>query len=40
MPIWVNHAIFWHIYPLGFVGAEPSAHPKTPVSHRLTHVQD
>lgn len=21
MPSWVNHAVFWHVYPLGFVGA-------------------
>jgi cyclomaltodextrinase / maltogenic alpha-amylase / neopullulanase len=22
---WVQHAIWWHVYPLGFVGAEPEA---------------
>ena len=22
-PDWVEHAIWWHVYPLGFVGAEP-----------------
>ena len=22
MPPWVEHAIFWHVYPLGFVGAD------------------
>ena len=21
MPSWVDHAVFWHVYPLGFVGA-------------------
>ncbi len=25
MPDWVQHAVWWHVYPLGFVGAEPSA---------------
>ncbi len=24
-PGWVQHAIWWHVYPLGFVGAEPKA---------------
>ena len=40
MPAWINHAIFWHIYPLGFVGAEPAILPDAPVAHRLAHVQD
>ena len=22
MPDWVQHAVWWHVYPLGFVGAE------------------
>ncbi|MCU1431039.1 MAG: Alpha amylase [Actinotalea sp.] len=36
MPQWVEHAMFWHVYPLGFVGAEPEALPagSEPV-HRL-----
>ena len=34
-PEWVQHAIWWQVYPLGFVGAEKSAteHPAAP--HRL-----
>lgn len=35
MSRWTEHAVFWHVYPLGFVGAEPSANTETPVSHRL-----
>ncbi|WP_182112500.1 MULTISPECIES: alpha-amylase family glycosyl hydrolase [unclassified Actinotalea] len=26
-PAWVDHALWWHVYPLGFVGAEPTALP-------------
>ena len=25
MPSWVEHAVFWHVYPLGFLGAERTA---------------
>lgn len=34
-PAWVEHAIFWQVYPLGFVGAD--IRPKNPVEtvHRL-----
>ncbi|MGY2067893.1 alpha-amylase family glycosyl hydrolase [Blastococcus sp. SYSU DS0619] len=32
---WVHDAIWWHVYPLGFVGAEPAADPGRPVRHRL-----
>jgi cyclomaltodextrinase len=32
-PSWVRHAIWWHVYPLGFTGAEPDARPA--VVHRL-----
>ncbi|MFC5263746.1 alpha-amylase family protein [Kribbella qitaiheensis] len=36
MTAWVEHAIWWHVYPLGFVGAEKTAVPPgTPVAHRL-----
>jgi cyclomaltodextrinase len=35
---WLQHAIFWHLYPLGFTGAEPSAVDK-PVRHRLQHIE-
>jgi glycosidase len=33
---WAEHAIFWHVYPLGFTGAEKSEPPtEEPVWHRL-----
>lgn len=35
MPDWVDHAIWWHVYPLGFVGAFPADPPPTPGQHRL-----
>src|SRR4051794_26068349 len=35
---WIDHAIFWHIYPLGFVGAERCAIPDGEVHHRLDHI--
>jgi cyclomaltodextrinase / maltogenic alpha-amylase / neopullulanase len=31
MPGWVQHAIWWHVYPLGFLGAEPQAVDGPPV---------
>jgi cyclomaltodextrinase len=31
---WVRHAVWWHVYPLGFVGAEPAAGGDA-VAHRL-----
>lgn len=35
-PTWVQHAIWWQVYPLGFTGAEPEARPaQQPVVHRL-----
>jgi cyclomaltodextrinase len=36
---WVAHAIWWHVYPLGFTGAEPRRDPAAPVAHRLGHLQ-
>ena len=27
MDRWIDHAVWWHVYPLGFVGAEPRALP-------------
>ena len=36
MPAWTDHAIWWHVFPLGFTGAP--AHrlaPGAPVEHRL-----
>jgi len=33
---WAEHAIFWHVYPLGFTGAEKAEPPAgEPVWHRL-----
>ncbi|HEY3507199.1 MAG TPA: alpha-amylase family glycosyl hydrolase [Actinocatenispora sp.] len=40
MPRWTDHAIFWHVYPLGFVGAEPTATGADPVHHRLGQLVD
>ncbi|HEX6351623.1 alpha-amylase family protein [Actinophytocola sp.] len=37
-PDWVRHAIWWHVYPLGFLGAEPHAQPD--VVHRLPRLRD
>ncbi len=39
-PPWVQHAMWWHVYPLGFTGAERAAlGPGAPVAHRLGHVE-
>jgi cyclomaltodextrinase / maltogenic alpha-amylase / neopullulanase len=32
---WIEHAIWWHVYPLGFVGAERDARACNGVVHRL-----
>ena len=37
-PGWVQDAIWWHVYPLGFVGAEADAAGSRPVAHRLGHL--
>ncbi|BBE24195.1 alpha-amylase [Arthrobacter sp. MN05-02] len=34
-PGWVRHVIWWHVYPLGFVGAEKTATPDPAAAHRL-----
>ncbi|MGW0805218.1 alpha-amylase family glycosyl hydrolase [Nonomuraea sp. NPDC002799] len=40
MTSWTEHAIWWHLYPLGFAGAEPVAPPPgTPVRHRLRRLE-
>jgi cyclomaltodextrinase / maltogenic alpha-amylase / neopullulanase len=39
-PDWVRHAIWWHLYPLGFVGAFPAAEPPGPAEHRLGRIVD
>jgi cyclomaltodextrinase len=35
---WVEHAVWWQIYPLGFVGAEREASACAGVVHRLDHL--
>jgi cyclomaltodextrinase / maltogenic alpha-amylase / neopullulanase len=35
MPQWVQHAIWWQVYTLGFVGAEAELRPGQPTVHRL-----
>ncbi|MDV3126316.1 alpha-amylase family protein [Mycobacterium sp. 21AC1] len=37
-PAWVTHAIWWQIYPLGFVGAFPADPPPTAAEHRLRRI--
>jgi glycosidase len=37
-PDWVQHAIWWQVYPLGFVGAFPADPAPTPDEHRLGRV--
>lgn len=42
-PDWVQHAIWWQVYPLGFVGAYPvpqSNEPPQPEQHRLRRLVD
>lgn len=39
-PDWVRHAIWWQIYPLGFVGAFPAENPPQADEHRLLRVCD
>jgi glycosidase len=40
VPDWVRHAIWWQVYPLGFVGAFPAETPPTSAEHRLTRIID
>lgn len=40
MPNWVEQAIWWQIYPLGFVGAKKESVAGTAVTHRLGHLVD
>jgi cyclomaltodextrinase / maltogenic alpha-amylase / neopullulanase len=39
-PVWVEHAIWWQVYPLGFVGAYPADPPPTADEHRLRRIVD
>jgi cyclomaltodextrinase len=38
MSSWVEHAIWWHVYPLGFVGAEKELAAAHPAPHRLSRL--
>jgi cyclomaltodextrinase / maltogenic alpha-amylase / neopullulanase len=37
-PAWVRHAIWWQVYPLGFVGAFPAHQPPDSGEHRLRRI--
>lgn len=39
-PGWVEHAIWWQVYPLGFVGAYPADPAPTADEHRLRRIAD
>jgi cyclomaltodextrinase / maltogenic alpha-amylase / neopullulanase len=39
-PAWVKHAIWWHVYPLGFVGVFPAENSPGPDEHRLGRLVD
>jgi cyclomaltodextrinase len=39
-PAWVEHVIWWQVYPLGFVGAFPADPPPTSDEHRLRRIVD
>ena len=39
-PGWVEHAIWWQVYPLGFVGAFPADPAPTTDEHRLRRLAD
>ncbi|KWX67174.1 alpha-amylase family protein [Mycobacterium sp. NAZ190054] len=39
-PDWIEHVIWWQIYPLGFVGAHPAGTAPGPGEHRLRRVVD
>ena len=40
MSDWVEHAIWWQVYPLGFVGAYPADQPPEAGEHRLRRLVD
>lgn len=39
---WLQHALWWHVYPLGFVAAPPRTpeSPSAAIHHRLRHLLD
>ncbi|MFD1718633.1 alpha-amylase family glycosyl hydrolase [Georgenia deserti] len=40
-PEWVRHALWWHVYPLGFTGApvRPATDDERAPAHRLRHLE-
>jgi len=40
MPTWIDGAVFYHIYPLGLLGAPARNDPDTPVEHRLPALRE
>ncbi|WP_243407760.1 alpha-amylase family glycosyl hydrolase [Frankia canadensis] len=38
-PAWVRHAVWWHVYPLGFTGADPTGAHRWP-GRGLAHLRD
>lgn len=38
MESWTEHVIWWHVYPLGFVGADTTGADRSP-AHRLAHLE-
>jgi cyclomaltodextrinase len=38
MPQWTEHVIWWHVYPLGFVGADTTGRDRTP-THSLRQLE-
>ena len=39
MPSWTESALWWHLYPLGFVGAEAALEADRAPAHRLRHLE-
>ena len=39
-PAWTQHVIWWHVYPLGFVGAFPAEAPPHTGEHRLRRIAE
>lgn len=38
IPDWLDGSVWWHVYPLGFSGAEANTHQARGVIHRLRHL--
>ena len=38
-PAWPDHAVWWHLHPLTFLGAEPEARPDPDAVHRLPRLE-